>query len=164
MHADGWINLARAYLQDGDVAAADSALKQADQIRPRFHKTLYFRALSSKAKGEYDSALQDLRAVAREFPTDRVVLNQIGRILFLDSQLADAVPIFQEVLSIDPEDLMAHYNLMLTHRALGHEDLAAEHEARYRRFKADETSRAISRAYRLRHPADNNEALAIHEH
>ena len=76
----------------------------------------------------------------------------------------EAVNVLQSVLAIDPEDLQAHYNLMLCYNGLGNEKLAKEHEARYLRFKADESSQAITGPYRQLHPEDNNERQAIHEH
>ncbi len=36
-----------------------------------------------KADGDYDEALASLRTSPSQYPRDRVVLNQIGRILFL---------------------------------------------------------------------------------
>jgi len=74
------------------------------------------------------------------------------------------VKTLQSVLTIDPEDLQAHYNLMLCYNGLGNEKLAKEHEARYMRFKADESSQAITGPYRQAHPEDNNERQAVHEH
>ena len=68
------------------------------------------------------------------------------------------------MLSIDPEDLQAHYNLMLCYNGLGQEAQAKLHEKRYLRFKADESSQAITGPYRQKHPHDNNERQAIHEH
>jgi len=68
------------------------------------------------------------------------------------------------VLMIDPEDLQAHYDLMLCYNGLGDEKLAREHQARYMRFKADESSQAITGPYRQLHPEDNNERQAVHEH
>ena len=53
---------------------------------------------------------------------------------------------------------------MLCFNGLGHEKLAKEHEARYLRFKADESSQAITGPYRQHHPEDNNERQAVHEH
>ena len=44
------------------------------------------------------------------------------------------------------------------------EKLAKEHESRYLRFKADESSQAITGPYRQSHPEDNNERQAVHEH
>jgi hypothetical protein len=53
---------------------------------------------------------------------------------------------------------------MLCYNGLGNEKLAKEHEARYLRFKADESSQAITGPYRQSHPEDNNERQAVHEH
>src|SRR5213078_1347746 len=95
---------------------------------------------------------------------DRVVHNELGRVLFLEKRYADAVAEFEKTLTIDPEDLQAHYNLMLCYAGLGEESKAEEHKARYLRFKADEAAQAITGPYRELHPEDNNERQAIHEH
>jgi hypothetical protein len=68
------------------------------------------------------------------------------------------------VLSIDPEDLQAHYNLMLAWQGLGNSAEAAREQALYARFKADESSQAITGPFRLKSPDDNNERQSIHEH
>jgi hypothetical protein len=72
--------------------------------------------------------------------------------------------VLQSVLAVDPEDLQAHYNLMLCYNGLGDQNQAHEHEVRYLRFKADEASQAITGPYRQLNPEDNNERQAIHEH
>ena len=53
---------------------------------------------------------------------------------------------------------------MLCYSGLGNDKLAKEHQARYLRFKADESSQAITGPYRQLHPEDNNERQTIHEH
>ena len=68
------------------------------------------------------------------------------------------------MLTIDPEDLQAHYNLMLCYNGLGDEAKAEAHKMRYLRFKADESAQAITGPYRQKHPEDNNERQQIHEH
>ena len=102
--------------------------------------------------------------VLAQYPRDRVALNDLGRVLFLQRKYDEAVKVLQSVLAIDPEDLQAHYNLMLCYNGLGNEKLAKEHQARYMRFKADESSQAITGPYRQLHPEDNNERQAVHEH
>jgi hypothetical protein len=67
-------------------------------------------------------------------------------------------------MAVDPEDLQAHYNLMLCYKGLGDDKQAHEHELRYMRFKADESAQAITGPYRQLNPEDNNERQAIHEH
>jgi len=65
----------------------------------------------------------------------------LARVLFLQKRYADAVKEFQQALSIDPEDLQAHYNLMaVLQRTRPTTPKANEHKARYLRFKADESA------------------------
>ncbi len=98
------------------------------------------------------------------YPRDRVVRNQMGRMLFLERKYKDAVAEFAKTLAVDPEDLEAHYDLMLCYRGLRDDTQAAREEKLYLRFKADESSRAITGPFKLAHPEDNNEAQPIHEH
>jgi tetratricopeptide (TPR) repeat protein len=93
-----------------------------------------------------------------------VVRNQLGRLLFLKRQYKEAIGELQAVLSIDPEDLQAHYNLMLCWQGLGDAARAQQEQALYQRFKADEAAQAITGPYRQLHPHDNNERQQIHEH
>lgn len=163
-YADGWINLARVYLQEGALESAAEVLVQAEIVQPDFHKTYYFRGLMHKAYGDYDDALADLKQVAEQYPKDRVVLNQIGRVYYLNAQPAEAIPYFHRALQIDSEDLMAHYNLMFCYRALGEIELSEAHEKRYLRYKDDEAARATAQDYRRANPHDNNMAQPINEH
>jgi tetratricopeptide (TPR) repeat protein len=102
--------------------------------------------------------------VLKQYPRDRVVLNDLGRVLFLQRKFADAVKVLNSVLEIDPEDLQAHYNLMLCYNGLGDEKNAHDHQVRYLRFKADESAQTITGPYRQKHAEDNNERQSIHEH
>src|SRR5262249_47550225 len=118
-YADGPLNIARAQIQEGEVTAALESLARALAIDSRPARTHFFLGTALKTLGRYDEALEHLRTAAAAYPRDRVVLDQIGRILFLDRRFADAIAAFQRVLRIDPEDLQAHYNLMLCYQAIG---------------------------------------------
>jgi Flp pilus assembly protein TadD len=120
--------------------------------------------MAQKAAGDYPGALATLTDVRRQYPRDRVALNQYGRIEFLQRNYADAVQAFQQTLAIDPEDLQAHYNLMLCYRGLGRAAEAEREEQLFRRFKADESSQALTQQPRLASPEDNNERQPIHDH
>jgi tetratricopeptide (TPR) repeat protein len=85
-------------------------------------------------------------------------------VLFLERRYPEAIAELRRVLAIDPEDLQAHYNLMLCYQGVGDREMAKKHEALYRRFKADESAQTITGPYRQLHPHDNNERQAVHEH
>ncbi len=163
-YADGWVNVARARIQEGNMPAAAEVLKKALEVNPNLAKTHFFYALTLKADGKYDEALQHLQIASNQYPRDRVVLNTIGRIQFLQRRYQEAVGTLQRVLQVDPEDLQAHYNLMLCYQGLGNSAQADYERKLYLRFKADESSQAITGPYRQLHPEDNNERQQIHEH
>jgi Flp pilus assembly protein TadD len=158
------VNVGRARLQEGDMTAAETILRRALQVSPDLAKTHFFLGTALKGLGEYDEALSHLRSAATLYPRDRVVLNQLGRVLFLKRDFKAAVEAFGRVLAIDPEDLQAHYNLMLCYQGLGDSAQVARERTLYERFKADESAQAITGPYRQLHPDDNNERQQIHEH
>jgi tetratricopeptide (TPR) repeat protein len=163
-YADGWLNVARALIQEGETERAKPFIERALAVDSSAGRIHYFEALIRKADGDYDGALQSLRKVEAKYPRDRVVLNQIGRILFLKRDYQNAVAALARVLQVDPEDVQAHYTLMLCYRGLGQVERARREEMLFRRFKADEASQAITAKQRLQSPEDNNERQMIHEH
>ena len=163
-YAPGFVNLGRVLVQEGDHDAAIQVLQRALAIDPRLASGHYFLALALKARGRYDEAIAHLRAAAEQYPRDKVVVDQIGRILFLMRRHREAIAEFEKVLAVDPEDLTAHYNLMLCHRALGEDAAEKREETLYTRFKADESAQSLTGAYRRLNPEDNLERQPIHEH
>jgi Flp pilus assembly protein TadD len=163
-YADGWVNVGRARVQEGNMTGAEEVLRQALRIDPELAKTHFFLATALKSLGRYDDAIEHLKIANAKYPRDRVVLNQLGRVLFLKRQYKDAIGAFTGVLGIDPEDLQAHYNLMLCYQGLGDAQSAARERTLYERFKADESSQSITGPYRQLHADDNNERQQIHEH
>ena len=117
-----------------------------------------------KSEGDYDGALASLQTASDMYPRDRVVLNQIARILFLKRQYAEALKVLQRVCLVDPEDLQMHYTMMLCYRGLGDRERGAREEALFRRFKAEESAQSITSIRRLISPEDNNERQQIHDH
>jgi tetratricopeptide (TPR) repeat protein len=161
---DGFVNIGRVRTQEGDTAHAIEFLQKALTMKPELARANYFYARNLKEDGKFDQAIEKLRSVLKQFPRDRVVRNELGRIFFLQKKYSDAVREFEVTLSIDPEDLQAHYNLMLCYNGLGDENNAEAHKVRYLRFKADESAQAITGPYRQNHPEDNNERQMVHEH
>ncbi len=163
-YADGWLNVARALVQEGETTAAKPFVERALQIDSTLGRIHYFRALTQKADGDYDGAVASLQIVARQFPRDRVVLNQLARVLFLQRRFRAALDVLARICLIDPEDVQMHYTMMLSYRALGDREQAAREETLFRRFKADEASQAVTAIRRRISPEDNNERQAIHDH
>jgi tetratricopeptide (TPR) repeat protein len=163
-YVDGWVNLGRVGLAEGDLEGAAAALEKARAMEPDLARTNFFLGLREKALGNYPEALRFLRVAAGQYPNDRVVRNQIARVLFLSRDYPAALAELDKVFEIDPEDLMAHYTAMLAWRGAGDLERSAHHQTLYERFKADEASQILTGEYRERHPHDNNERQNVHEH
>jgi tetratricopeptide (TPR) repeat protein len=163
-YADGWLNVARALVQEGETDAAKPYVEKAMAINPKLGRIYFFKAMVQKSDGDYDGALASLRTVESMYPRDRVALNQMARILFLKRQYAEAVRVLERVCQVDPEDLQMHYTLMLCYRGLGDREKAAREEVLFRRFKAEESAQSITAIRRRVSPEDNNERQQIHDH
>ena len=164
-YADGFVNEARAHLQEGNLAEAEAVLQEALRVEPGMVKAQYFLSQVARGNGQYERAVELLGRVAEAYPYDRVVRLDLGNTLYLLRRYEEAIDHLLFVIdAIDPEELGAHYNLMLTYRALGDTDRAAIHESRYRRYKEDEDIRQLSGPYRRANPAANNESQPIHVH
>ena len=161
---DGPLNRARAEIAEGRLADAKASLAEAERRRPGWGKNAFFRAIVAKDEGRLDDAEKDLKAVLEKFPLDRVAWNNLGGIYWLAGKFPDALDAYGRTLAIDPEDLNAHYNRMRVYRAMGDKKNAALADAAYRKYKDDETIRAIAGDFRLRNPWANRESLPIHVH
>jgi len=163
-YADGWLNVARALIQEGETDAAKPYVAKALATDPHLGRIYFFKAMIEKADGKYDDALRSLETTVAMYPRDRVALNQAARILFLERKYAEALKYLDRVCLVDPEDLQMHYTRMLALRGLGDAAGAAREQTLFRRFKAEESSQAITAKPRLISPENNNERQQIHDH
>jgi tetratricopeptide (TPR) repeat protein len=161
---DGPLNRARAEIAEGRLADAKASLAEAERRRPGWGKTKFFRATVAKDEGRLEDAARDLRDVLEKFPVDRVAWNNLGLVYWLGQDFPKAIEAFSRTLEIDPEDLNAHYNLMRIYRAMGNRGKADAEDALYRKYKDDETIRAIAGDFRIQNPYANRESLPIHVH
>jgi hypothetical protein len=161
---DGPLNRARAEIAEGRLEDAKQSLMDAERRKPGWAKTAFFRATVAKDEARLDDAEKDLQYVLSKFPLDRVAWNNLGSIEWLAGRYPRAIEAYGKTLAIDPEDLNAHYNLMRVYRVLGDHQRAGFHEAAYRKYKEDETGRALAADYRQDNPWDNRESLPIHVH
>ena len=163
-YADGWLNVARALIQEGETDKAKPYIQKALAIDPSLGRIHFFKAMIEKADGDYPAAIASLRRVVAQYPRDRVALNQLARVLFLQREYAESIKTLDEVCKVDPEDLQMHYTAMLAYRGLGNHEAAARSETLFRRFKAEESAQSITGERRRVKLEENNERQQIHEH
>ncbi|MGH9715847.1 MAG: tetratricopeptide repeat protein [Candidatus Acidiferrales bacterium] len=160
---DGWVNMARARLQEGNLPAAEKVLLRALKVAPSLASARFFYGQVLRDQGHYNQAIAQYKTALKQYPTDRVVRNSLGRAYFLERRYVKAVGEFKEVIAIDPENVEANYNLMLCYTGMGKRDQARQFEIRYLRFKANEAEGSLTGPYLRSHPDENNERQPIHE-
>ena len=170
-YLDGWVNIARCRIKEGDMRGAEAMLDKAFEIQKtlppdNLHraKVHYFYALVQESYGNYDIAIEHLQRAISQFPRDTRVRNELGRMHFLKREYEAALVQFQKTVEVDPEDLDAHYNMMRCYRALKNLSMAEKSQKLYLRFKADESVDAITGIARRADPDANRERQPIHEH
>jgi tetratricopeptide (TPR) repeat protein len=187
--AEGALNLARVYLEEGRLNDAVLALRRAQEHqRPALPWSIaWFRALVNKQNGHFDEAIDDLETLAHtrfdearrrgfDFGLDYRLINELGQARFeranlergdahrtaRETLLVDAVNDFERTLAIDPENVMAHYNLALLYDQLGADEPSARHRKLHATYKPDDNARDRAVAiHRRANPAANNAAEAI---
>src|SRR5262249_50013527 len=110
-----------------------------------------------------------------DFSKDYDVINELGQTLFERGKqehgpkstqrrqfLEEAAAAFERTLSLDSENVMAHYNLMLLYSELGEQAKADEHRKLHDRYRPDPnaTDRAIS-IHRRKNAAADHAAQSI---
>jgi tetratricopeptide (TPR) repeat protein len=95
-----WVLLAMAQRAQGDKAAAKSTLDQALQLDPQNIAALVERADLQTAGGDYEHAIQDLKAAERLKPGDRPILSRLLE-LYQKTNQADETQRVAQALGID---------------------------------------------------------------
>lgn len=192
--ADGAINLARVYFKEGRLDDAVAALQRANDTNrfssPGNRWTIaWLNGLVDKQNGYLDKAIGEFRSILEDqdpelqkrgfdFSRDYEVINELGQTLFERAKaergnparqkefLLDAVARFDKTLSIDAENVTAHYNLALLHDQLGNREKAEFHRRMHERYRVDDNARdrAVAIARRKDAPADHAaQAIVIYD-
>ena len=73
-YADGWVNVARARIQEGNMEGAEECCARPWRSTPSWPRPTSSWAWRSKARGRYDEALDPpAHAPRAQYPRDRVV-------------------------------------------------------------------------------------------
>lgn len=182
--ADGALNLARAFIQEGLVQTdAPLALKRANDLGANQWSLLWFGALVAESNGNYSKAIENLREILKggfsqavgrgfDFSKDYRLLNTLAsalRQLGLTRQgdervqmMNEARDIYLKALDLDPENVTSHWGLYLVFKDLNEQELAAKHLKLHAKYKIDDNAKdeAFAKA-RKKYPAANKAAEAV---
>jgi tetratricopeptide (TPR) repeat protein len=178
------------YFTEGRLDEAVEAIHRANEHTdppPPPWTVSWLSGTINRQQGRLDEAIENFETVLTmrtaetvrrkfDFSLDYEVINLLGQTLFdrgrqirdadrkaeRDEQLRAAVAQFQKTLTIDSENVAAHYNLGLLYTQLGNEQQAAHHKELHAKYKPDDNARdkAIAAA-RKKYPAANFAAESL---
>ncbi len=184
---NGALNLARVYLKEGRLDEAAAALRRASRQGAPPWSVAWFTGLVNKQNGFLDEAIENFKAIVQtdfeearqrefDFSLDYRLLNELGQTLFERAKqergkarreqrevlLREAGRWFERTLTLDPENVTAHYNLALIYARRGARDLAMTHRQLHMKYKPDDNAQERAAAsHRRRNPAANHAAEAV---
>lgn len=161
---DGWRNMARNALTDGNVARAIELLQKCEEVAPSDPQTAWVWGSALQEDGRYAQAIEAFQRVLQEFPEDRDTWRRLGRTYYLDQKFEASLEAYGMALDIDPEDREAHYHRMLNFQALGRKAEAEEAAKAYEKYQIDESAQALTNDFRHKDPHANLETNAVHAH
>ncbi len=189
--AEGWINLTRTYLQQGQIGQAEETLKQAAN-NPQFRYTwqlAYYAGVIDLQNGfiekaidnfhrVYESAFEQAQLSGFDFSKDYRFVTLFAQTVFQRSKMLSdkeqtyhqdwALKLFSEVLSLNPEWADAHFGLFQLYSAIGGDEAlkkASIHKSLHQKYKADDNvhDTVIAKARAKSTAVDNAaEAIAIY--
>jgi hypothetical protein len=158
------LNLARSKLSEGNLSGAEELLDILVFEFPKDPKIRYFHGEVLTKKGLYAGAIADLEEVARFYPNDRKVRNELARLFFLTDDYSRSREQLKILFKIDPENMGGYYTGLLVETAQGHEAEARRMEELYLKFKPDDEALSLVGPYRLQDPFASRELQSTHFH
>src|SRR5207302_4485588 len=112
------VNRAMAHIELEQYHEAANILEGVVKTSPTNARALFQQARIFMKRGQLDQAEANIKQVLAAFPRDRISLQQLGELCKIKRDYQGALECFGRILAIDPEDLSAHYNLMLVYRKM----------------------------------------------
>ena len=163
-YADAYTNVAIANFQWQRYAVSRSSLEKALQLSPHNARALYYLALVERIQGHPAAAIADLREVTTQYPRSRDAHRELGFSLYQMHKYDEARTEYENVQSIDPDDLSAHYILSIVYRRLGMKENAAREAAAFADQKDDPTAGEYALEFLRKHPEVTSESVPWHTH
>ena len=163
-YSDAQTNIGLTFVQWEKYDEAMPYIEKSLDVEKDNARALYYRALIERNEGEVDEAIADLQKVAAKFPRSRDAHRELGFSFYQQHKYPQARAEYENVQSIDPDDLAAHYNLAILYRRLGLKDKATEQAAYFADQKDDPTASTYALEYLRKHHEIAQESVPWHVH
>ena len=163
-YADAQTNIGIVYINWEKYNEALPYLEKSLTLAKDNARALYYLALVQRNQGQVDEAILNLQKVAAAFPRSRDAHRELGFSFYQLHKYDLARAEYENVQSIDPDDLAAHYNLAILYRRLGLKDKASEQAAYFADQKDDPTASTYALEYLRKHREVAQESVPWHVH
>jgi tetratricopeptide (TPR) repeat protein len=163
-YADAQTNIGLTYIQWEKYDEALPYLQKSLELAKDNARALYYMALVQRNEGQVDEAIVNLKKVAAQFPRSRDAHRELGFSYYQQHKYDLARAEYEDVQSIDPDDLAAHYNLAILYRRLGMKDKASVEAAYFADQKDDPTASTYALEYLRKHHEIAQESVPWHVH
>jgi tetratricopeptide (TPR) repeat protein len=158
------VNRAMANIELEQYDEAANILEAVVKANPTNPRALFQQARIFVKRGQLEQAENNFRQVLAAFPRDRISLQQLGELCKIKRDYKGALECYEKILQIDPEDLGAHYNLMLIYRKVGRTDEAKREGKIFADLKDDPGALSLANQFLRKHPEMSNESVYWHVH
>ena len=158
------VNQAIGLIELDQYDRAATLLDAVVRANPENMRALFQQARVLIRRGQLAEAEVNIRRVLEAFPRDRMSLQQLGELCKIKHDYQAARECYEKILAIDPEDLGAHYNLMLLFRKLGMKEEAKREGGIFAELKDDPSALPLANMFLRKHPEMSNESVFWHIH
>ena len=161
-------------MEMGGWQEAEKLVNKALEIDINNNRAIFQRGRINRVRSRLAKAEEDFKTVLESFPSDRVTLQQLGELAKIKSdslplkerkaQLQIAQGFYEKVLEIDPEDVSAHYNLIVIYQKLGLRDEAKKEAIIFRDLKDDPGTTSLASSFLQKNRNIGIESLPFHKH
>jgi Tfp pilus assembly protein PilF len=118
--------LAQAYMQEGDIQAAETFISRSIELSAKFAPAYNLRALVRGGQGQEKAALQDLETALQIDPNNVEALVNVSLPLARQNRHADSRQAAERAVAIDPSHIGALLRLGMSQVEAGEFDAAAQ--------------------------------------
>ena len=163
-YADAYTNVGLTEIAWEKYASARTAIRKALTLEPNNVRALYYDGLLQRRAGNTKQEIDDFRRVVEMYPESRDARRELGITYYQQHDEHGALEQFEALQKIDPDDLVAHYNLSILYRRMGMPEKAAQEQSAFVDKKVDPGAPTYSLNYLRLHPEISTESIPWHMH
>jgi tetratricopeptide (TPR) repeat protein len=163
-YADGYTNIGLTEIVWEKYGSARTAIRKALTLDPNNARAIYYDGLLQRRAGNTEQEIADFRKVVQMYPQSRDARRELGITYYQQKDEHAALEQFEALQAIDPDDLVAHYNLSILYRRMGQMERAAKEQEMFVDKKVDPGAPTYSLNYLRAHPEISTESIPWHMH